>query len=103
MKIEVDIKDIVENIDVSQVVEEKIKSDIIEKIDEVTDDVLDNEEVINNINKKAVEIINEYISSEEGKDYIIEAFKNTISNSDILASDDITELIAEFLKKKLNI
>ncbi len=105
MKIEIDIRDIVQKIDVNKLIEEKIISDVSEAIDveNIVDETLDDEEVKNHLNKKVINIINDYIDSEEGKTSIIDAFNNVITSSDMLTDDKIIELVAEFLKKKLNI
>lgn len=105
MKIEIDIREIVQKIDVNKLIEEKIISDVSETIDveKIVDETLDDEEVKNHLNKKVINIINNYIDSEEGKTSIIDAFNNVITSSDMLTDDKIIELVAEFLKKKLNI
>ncbi len=103
MKTEIDIKEIVQKIDIDKLVEEKIMSDVSNAIDveNIVDDVLDDEEVKNHLNKKIIKIINDYIDSEDGKGRIIDAFNDVISNSDIMNDDRIIESIAEFLKRKL--
>ena len=105
MKIEIDVKEIVQKIDINKLIEEKIMSDISDTIDieNIVNEALDDEEVKNRLNKKVINIIDDYMDSEEGKDRIIEEFNSTISNADILNDDKIIELVAEFLKKKLNI
>lgn len=105
MKIEIDIREIVQKIDVNKLIEEKIISDVSEAIDveNIVDETLDDEEVKNHLNKKVINIINDYIDSEEGKTSIIDAFNNVVTSSDMLTDDKIIELVAEFLKKKLNI
>lgn len=55
----------------------------------------------NIIDKKIVDIIEEYLTSDEGKRYIIEQFNNTIADSDILTDDRITKIIVKFLEEKL--
>lgn len=105
MKIEIDIKEIVQKIDVNKLIEEKIISDISEAIDteNIVDETLDDEDVKNHINKKVINIINNYLDSEEGKTRIIDTFNDAITSSDILTDDKITDIMAEFLKKKLNL
>ena len=105
MKIEIDIKEIVQKIDINKLIEEKIISDVSEAIDvgNIVDEVLDDEDVKNHLNKKIINIIDNYIDSEEGKSRIIDAFNDAITSSDILNDDKVIELVAEFLKKKLNI
>lgn len=103
MKIEIDIKEIVQKIDINKLIEEKIISDISDAIDidNIVDEALDDEEVKNHLNKKVTNIINNYMESEEGKSRIMEAFNNAITDSDILNDDKVIELVAEFLKRKL--
>lgn len=105
MKIEIDVNKIIEKIDVNKLVEEAIMSSVVETIDfeDIIDNMLENEEMRNSINKKVINIIDEYISSEEGKKYIIETFNDVIADSDILTDEKVIELIAEFLKKNLKI
>lgn len=105
MKIEIDVKEIVQKIDINKLIEEKIMSDISDTIDieNIVNEALDDEEVKNHLNKKVINIIDNYIDSEEGKDRIIEEFNSAISDADILDDDKIIELVAEFLKRKLMI
>ena len=105
MKIEIDIKDVVQKIDVNKLIEEKIISDVSQVIDieNIVDETLDDEEVKNHLKKKVINIINSYLDSEEGKTRIIDAFNDVVTSSDILIDDKIIELVAEFLKQKLNI
>lgn len=103
MKIDIDINKIVESIDVKQLVEDVIKSDIVDNIDfdKIIDDMLEDEEVKNHINKKIMNIIDEYISSDEGKKNITGVFNDVLANSDILTDDKIIDIVAEFLREKL--
>jgi peptide subunit release factor 1 (eRF1) len=105
MKIEIDIKEIVQKIDINKLVEEKIISDVSEAIDveNIVDEILDDEEVRNQLNKKVNNIIDNYMDSEEGKNRIIDVFNDAITNADILNDDKIIELVAEFLKRKLTV
>lgn len=104
MKIEIDIKELVQKIDINKLIEEKIISDISDNIDiqNIVDEVLDDKGVKSHLNKKVADIIDNYIDSEEGKNKIIYAFNDEITNLDcILGSESIIEIIAEFLKRKL--
>ena len=103
MKIEIDINRIVEEIDVNKLVEETIKQNVTETVnfENIIDNLLDNKEVKESINRQIIGIINTYISSEEGKQYIIDTFKDKISDSDILTDDVVIDLVAQFLKKTL--
>ena len=103
MKIEIDINRIVEEIDVNKLVEETIKQNVAETVDfeSIIDNLLGNKEVKEHINKKVIDIIDEYMSSEEGKKYIIDTFNDKITDSDILTDDVVVELVAQFLRKSL--
>ena len=108
MKIEININEIVQKIDINKLIEEKIISDISEAIDieNIVDVALDNKEVKSHMNKKVINIIDDYISSEEGRNRIIDVFNDSIANvdmADILADDRVIELLTEFLKKNLRI
>lgn len=103
MRIDVDLNKIIENIDVKKIVEEKIMSDILDnsKLEDIVDQSLENEDLKASIDKKVLQIITDYLSSGEGKEYIIDKFKDAITDSDILNDDKIIEIFAEFLKKSL--
>lgn len=103
MKIDIDINKIVEKIDVNKIVEEKIISDILDdsKLEDIVDGALDNEDMKTFINAKVFKVVENYLSSEEGKKYIIERFESAITDSDVLTDDKIIELVADFLKTSL--
>lgn len=103
MNINVDLNKIMENIDIKKIVEEKIMSDILDnsKLEDIVDNVLDDENMKTFINTKVFKVVEEYISSEDGKAYIIERFESAIADSDILTDDKIIELVAAFLKTSL--
>ena len=103
MRIDIDINKIAESIDIKKLVEDVIKSDIVDNIDfdKIIDDLLENEDVKNHINIKIIDIIDEYMSSDEGKKSITDVFNDVLANSDILTDEKIIDSIAEFLKEKL--
>lgn len=103
MRIEIDVDRIVKKIDVVKIIEEKIMSDILDnsKLECVVDDIFESDEMKNFINIKVVRIVEEYLSSEKGKKFIIEKFECAITDSDVLIDDKIIELVADFLKKSL--
>lgn len=105
MKIEIDINKIVEEIDVNKLVEENIMSGIVDTIDfnNIVDEMFEDEEMKNNINKKVLDIISEYMSSDEGKEYITETFKDVLANSEILTDEKVVALIVAVLKKNLKL
>ena len=102
MQIEIDTNKVVENA-ISRLVEEDVLKNVVEdsRIEDIVDDIFSREEMKKQIGDKVAEIVNTYFSSDEGREYVIDAAKSEIDNSDILTGDKITELVAEFLKKKL--
>ena len=99
----IDIDSIVKKIDIEKLIEEDIKSRISECIDigDIIDTILQDEKLEDFIHKRVVNIVDEYLLSDDGKKCIIEKFKETIDDADILCDDRITDAIAEFLKKSL--
>lgn len=102
MQIEIDTNKVVENA-ISRLIEEDVLKNVVEdsRIEDIVDDIFSREEMKKQIGDKVVEIINTYFSSDEGREYVIDAVKSEIDNSDLLTDDKITELVTEFLKKKL--
>lgn len=102
MQIEIDTNKVVENA-ISRLIEEDVLKNVVEdsRIEDIVDDIFSREEIKKQIGDKVVEIINTYFSSDEGREYVIDAVKSEIDNSDLLTDDKITELVTEFLKKKL--
>lgn len=105
MEIRIDVDKIVKKIDANEIVEERIMSEIAEssKLEEIIDEVFENEDIKDVINKKVMDTIEKYISSDEGKEYIVGKFNEAIDNSDIWTDDKIIEIVAEFLKNSLDI
>lgn len=103
MKIEIDTDKIVKEIDIKKLVEKGITSEIevSPKIDDIVDNILEKEEMKNFIEKRTIEIIEEYLSSDEGKESIIEQLESSIDEYNIMSDDRVVELIIEFLKKNL--
>ena len=99
----VDMDGIVKKMDLGKLIEQSIMSSIAEQIDidEVVDDALEQEKLKELVEKRVTDIIEIFLSSDEGKQYVIEQFKESISCSDMLVDDRITEIIAEFLKQSL--
>ena len=85
MKIEIDLNDIVRTMDINRMIEENIISNITNVIDfeNFAEEILKDKEIRDIINNKILSIIQEYISSDEGKEYITDVFKVKISDSDI--------------------
>lgn len=103
MKIEIDLNKIVAEMDINKLVEKRIESEIVDfsKLEEIIDDMLQEEKMRDIINKKIFDIIQEYLSSDEGKKNIIDKFEQAIDDCDILNDDRIIDLTEEFLKKSL--
>lgn len=103
MKIEIDTDKIVEKMDIKKLVEKEIMSNITvsSEIDDIFDEILKKEETKNFIRKRTLEIIEEHLSSDEGKKSIIEKFEEGIDEYNILTDDKVIDLLTEFLKKKL--
>lgn len=103
MKIEIDLDEIVKKMNINKTVEENIISNITDIINFecIAADLINDNDVKKNIDKKILAIIEEYILSDEGKRYIIDIFKDKIDDSDILTDDAVINLVAEFLKKTL--
>lgn len=103
MNIDINIKEIIQKIDIKKLVEEKISLEIENAIDieDMVNEILEEEEAKNILSRKIVKIIDDYLNSEDGKDQIIDAFNCSIKDSDILNDDRILDLIIELLKKNL--
>ena len=104
MKIEIDTNKVIENA-ISKLVEEDISKSIVEdsRIEDIVDDIFSRGDVEKQIADKVAVIVDTYFSSDEGKEYVIDAIKGVIDNSDLLSDDKIVESVAEFLKKKLEL
>lgn len=102
MKFEIDTDKVVEKA-IGNLVEGDILKNVIEdsRIEDIVDDIFSQNDTRCRITDKVNEIIDAYFNSDEGKDYIINEIKSELDNSDLLTDDKITELVAEFLKKKL--
>lgn len=100
----IDVNSIVKNMDVEKLIEEGIKSKILECIDseDIVGSTFEDEKLIEFVNKRVKNIIDEYLSTEDGKNCIIEMFKERVVEEDVLIDDRITDIVAEFLKKSLS-
>lgn len=103
MKIEININELIQKIDVNKLIEEKIMSDVSDAIDieNIVGEALDNEEVKSHVNTIVTNIINDYMDSENGKNRIVDAFNDAITTADILNDERVIEIMAEFIKRKL--
>lgn len=102
MRFEIDTDKVVGSA-ISKLVEDDILKNVIEdsRIEDIVDEIFSKEETKKRIADKVVKIVEEYFCSDEGKEYILDAVRSEIDNSDLLTDDKITELVAEFLKRKL--
>ena len=100
----IDTEDIVKNIDMEKLVKEGVSEKILECIDtnDMVESALEDEKLIEFINKRVKDIIDVYLSTEDGKNCVIEMFKERVVEEDILIDDRITDIVAEFLKKSLS-
>lgn len=100
----IDIDSIVKTIDIEELIQEGIKSKIQECIDseDMVESTFEDEKLIEFVNKRVKDIIDEYLSTEEGKNSIIEMFKERVVEEDVLVDDRITDIVAEFLTKSLS-
>lgn len=100
----VDIDDIVKKMDVETLIQEGIKSKIIEYIDneDIIGEELEDKKLLEFVNKRVRDIIDTYLSTEEGKNCVIQLFKERIIEEDVLMDDRIIDIFAEFLKKSLS-
>lgn len=100
----IDINSIVKKIDVEKLIQENIGSKILESIDnaDMVGSALEDEKLIEFVNKRVKSIIDEYLSTEDGKNCIIELFKERVIEEDVLIDDRIIDIVAEFLKKSLS-
>ena len=104
MKIEIDTNKIVENA-VSRLTEDDILKTIVEdsRMEDMIDEIFSKEDIKKRIEDNVATIVDAYFSSDEGKVYVIDSIKNEIDNSDLLTDDTIVKLMADFLKKKLEL
>jgi hypothetical protein len=102
MKFEIDSDKVVEKA-IGRVVEENILKEIVEdtRIEEIIEDVFENKDIKAKISNKIYEIVEEYLSSKEGKEYIIDALTREIDDTELLGEDQVKETIAGFIKDKL--
>ena len=102
MKIEINTEEIIEELDIRKLIEEKMLS--YPAFGEIVDDVLDSEQTRCIMTKKVHDAIKEYMSTEKFKENVIDKFDQYLENSemqDILDDDRILDMIKEFLKNRL--
>ncbi len=99
MKIEIDTEKIVEGIDFEEVIKDRLAET--SSINNIIDELLDDDKTLKIINRKICKIINEYISSDDGKEMIIEKFKENIENYDLMDDEDIRDSLMSIIKDRL--
>ena len=99
MKIEINTEEIIKKMDIKQLITDGILSD--SRFEEIVDDILEKKEMKDIIYEKMHNIIEEYISTDEFKEYIIEKFTQDFDNSDLLDDDSIIDMVKDFLKSRL--
>lgn len=99
----IDVDNIVKKMDVEKLIKEHIMSNITECVDvgDIVDDVLEDEKLKATINQRVVDVIEVYLLSDEGRECIIEKFKEFIVDSDMFVDDRITNVLIEFLRTSL--
>lgn len=99
----IDVDSIVKKIDIEKLIEEMVESEIAKYIDmeNIIDDVIEDERFKAFVYNRVMDIIDVYMSSDDGRQCIIEKFKDTVTDSDMLIDNKITDVIIEFLKKSL--
>ncbi len=102
MKIEIDTDKVIEKA-ISNLVEGDILKEVVEdsRIEDIVDDVFSKDEIKDKISDKVCQIVETYLDSEDGKEYVMDALRSQIDNSDVLGDDKMIEVMAEFIKKKL--
>lgn len=102
MKIEIDTEKVIEKA-ISNLVEGDILKEVVEdsRIEDIVDEVFSKDDIKDKINEKVCKIIETYFDSDDGQEYVLDALRSQIDNSDVLGDDKIIELVTEFVKKKL--
>lgn len=99
----IDIDNIVKKMDIEKLIKESIESRIVDCIDveNIVDNALEDEKLRDAVNQKVADIIEDHLSSDEGKKYVIEKFKEIISDPDVLMDSRISNIIIDFMSKAL--
>lgn len=102
---EINIDEIVKNIDVQKLIEEKITDDVLENMEDydLIEGSMDNNELRSFVTKRVTKIIGEYLDTTEGKTCVIDIFKERITSEDIILDDEIIKIISKFLRKNLKL
>jgi hypothetical protein len=99
----IDVDNIVRKMDIEKLIKESIESRIVNCIDveSIVDDVLEDEKLRGSIDIKVADIIENYLSSDDGKKCVIEKFKEIISDPDVLLDSRVSNIIVDFMAKVL--
>ncbi len=99
----IDLDDIVKKMDIEKLIEDDVRSKVVEYLDVecMIDEALEDEKLQALIHERVKNILDVYLSSENGKTCVIEKFEEAITNSDVFIDDRITDIIVELLRKSL--
>jgi uncharacterized membrane protein YheB (UPF0754 family) len=99
----IDVNSIVKKMDIEKLIKENIESRIINCIDveSIVDNALEDEKLRDSIDRKVADIIEDYLSSDDGKKCVIEKFKEIISDPDVLLDSRVSNIIIDFMAKAL--
>jgi hypothetical protein len=99
----IDIDNIAKKMDIEKLIKENIESRIVNCIDveSIVDNVLDDEKLRESIDIKVADIIEDYLSSDDGKKCVIEKFKEIIADPDVLLDSRVSNIIIDFMTKVL--
>jgi hypothetical protein len=100
---DIDIDSIVKKMDIKKLIEERIESKIEDYIyvEDIIDSALDDERLKDLIHRRVTDIIDVYLSSDDGKKCVIEKFKEVVADPDIVMDNRVTDIIVEFLRESL--
>ena len=103
MNININTDSIIRNLDIEKLVLEAITAKILEYMDneDMVGRALEDEKLMEFVNKRVKDIIDTFLSTEDGKNCVIQLFKERVVEEDVLIDDQITEIVAEFLKRSL--
>jgi len=97
--IEIDMDKIVEDLNIKDIIINKITED--SGIDDLVNDIFSDDDLNKPIKNQIVNIISEYLNTDDGKDVILAKFNDYINEVDISDFDEIDNIIKEFIKNSL--
>jgi hypothetical protein len=99
MKIQIDTEDIVKNLDVEQMIKEHVENS--DEICEIIDCVLNSTNVRKLVCEKTNEILADFLTTDEWKEFVIDTFKKEIGNLNLAESDEVKEMLSEIVLERL--